>query len=218
MEKAVVFDMDGIIFDTENMIWKVWRKVAKKRHMEDIDSALRACLGVNVQGTTEIFLDKYGQDFDMEGFLKEAAILFNETVEKEGIPVKKGVYELLAYLSENGYKIALASSTQTEKVIKELKEADLYQYFEVIVGGDQVTRSKPDPEIYLTACHKIGVDPEEAYAIEDSFNGIRSAASAGLKAIMVPDILQPNETIMPLVYRVFESLLDVKVFLEETFA
>lgn len=217
MEKAVVFDMDGVIFDTEHMIWKAWIKVADSHQMENIGDVLRRCLGVNLQGTKEIFLKQYGPDFDFDGFRKEADTLLQKRIEKEGIPVKKGAYNLLAYLKENGYKIALASSTQTEKVIDELKQADLYQYFEVIVGGDQVTCSKPDPEIYLTACQKIGVNPKEAYAIEDSFNGIRSAAAAGLKAIMVPDILQPNATILPLVHKVFESLNDVKVFLEGTF-
>lgn len=215
MNKAVVFDMDGVIFDTERMLLRIWQEVAQKHNILDMENTLKACLGVNVIETEKIFLRKYGEDFDYHGFRKEADDIFHQEAKEKGIPVKEGVTELLAYLNKEGYKIALASSTRVELVKQELCEAGLLEYFSAIIGGDMVKNSKPDPEIYLRACKELGVTPEQSYAIEDSFNGVRSASSAGLKIIMVPDILQPDETIRPLLFREFASLLDVLAFLME---
>ena len=130
--------------------------------------------------------------------------------------MKTGVREILNFLQEAGYKIGLASSTKYESVIHHLETTGIREYFSVIVTGNMVEHSKPQPDIYLLACEKLGVKPDEAYAIEDSPNGIRAAHRAGMKPIMVPDMIKPDEEMKELSYQIFENLIEVKDFLAKT--
>lgn len=173
------------------------------------------CIGTNATRTKEIVLDYYGPDFPYEDFRKEASVLFHEQVDCDGLPVKEGVRELLDYLKEQGVPAAVASSTRLEVVADELKQAGLYEYFRVVMGGDQLKRSKPEPDIYLMTCDKMDVIPGRAYAIEDSYNGIRSSYSAGMRPIMVPDMLPPTEEMRQKSVAVLENLLMVREYLEE---
>ncbi|MBQ9306221.1 HAD family phosphatase, partial [Butyrivibrio sp.] len=125
------------------------------------------------------------------------------------LPIKAGVKEILEYLKAENVRCAVASSTRKAVVEAELRDAGLIDYFEEIVGGDSVKVSKPDPEIYLIACDKLKVDPKDSFAIEDSYNGIRSAHAAGMKPIMVPDMIPADAEMRGLADTVCESLLDV---------
>lgn len=212
---AVIFDMDGVIFDSERLVLVCWEKVSEKYGVRGIEEAFMPCIGTNAVKTKEIVLDYYGQDFPYEEFRKEASVLFHEHVDRVGLPVKKGVRELLDYLREQEIPIAVASSTRLEVVTGELKQAGLYEYFKVVMGGDQLKRSKPEPDIYLMTCEKMGVSPERAYAIEDSYNGIRSSYSAGMRPIMVPDMLPATEEMRQKSVVVLDDLLMVKDYLEE---
>lgn len=214
MEKSIVFDMDGVIFDTETLVISCWDKVGKKYNIKNTGEVCRKCIGTNANKTAEIFKENYGKDFSYEKYSKEVSKLFHEIEDSEGIPVKKGARELLEYLRENNYKIGLASSTKIEIVTKELKDANLYNYFDTVVGGDMLKKSKPEPDIYLLACEKLNVNPKETFAIEDSFNGIKSAYRAKMKAIMVPDMLKPNEEIKEYTFKIFNDLFEVKDYLE----
>lgn len=212
--RAVVFDMDGLIFDSERLVLICWEKLAGKYHLEGMHEVMLRCIGTTKVKTKEIVLDYYGQDFPYEAYCAEASAMFHEISERDGLPVKKGVRELLNYLREQDIPTALASSTRLAVVTQELQQAGLYQYFREIVGGDQLMRSKPEPDIYLMACERLGVLPERAYAIEDSYNGIRSAYSAGMKPIMVPDLLPPTEEMREKSVVVLDDLLQVKEWLE----
>lgn len=212
--RAVVFDMDGLIFDSERLVLICWEKLAGKYHLEGMHEVMLRCIGTTKVKTKEIVLDYYGQDFPYEAYCAEASAMFHEISERDGLPVKKGVRELLNYLREQDIPTALASSTRLAVVTQELQQAGLYQYFREIVGGDQLKRSKPEPDIYLMACERLGVLPERAYAIEDSYNGIRSAYSAGMKPIMVPDLLPPTEEMREKSVVVLDDLLQVKEWLE----
>ena len=117
--------------------------------------------------------------------------------------------KILPYLQQAGYEIGLASSSKYESVINHLKRAEIIDYFSVIVTGDMIEHSKPKPDIYLLACRKLGVEPGEAYAVEDSPNGIRSAHAAGMKPIMVPDMVQPDAEMERLSFLIFEDLIQV---------
>ena len=215
MIKAIVFDMDGVIFDTENLFIGCWKSLAEEIQIEDLETVLRKCIGTNEQKTREIMIAHYGDQFDFDHYRERVREIFTHTVETQGMPLKKGVYELLDFLKAKGYRIGLASSTRVETIRRELRSVGLEDYFEVIIGGNMVTHSKPHPEIYRLACEKLGIHPEEAIAIEDSLNGIRSAYDAGLKPIMVPDLIQPTKEIQPLLYQKFNDLLEVKNFIEE---
>ncbi|MBQ6441255.1 MAG: HAD family hydrolase, partial [Lachnospiraceae bacterium] len=125
------------------------------------------------------------------------------------IPMKAGVIELLEYLQEQGIRIGLASSTRKDIVERELADAGILHYFESVTGGDVVKISKPNPEIYLIACDKMQESPEECFAIEDSFNGIRAAKAAGMRPIMVPDLIQPTDEIRQMAETVCSDLFGV---------
>ena len=207
---AVIFDMDGVIFDSERLVLECWEEIGAKYHLEGMREAFLPCIGTNDVKTREIVLEHYGVDFPYDEFRRESSLLYHSIVDQGGLPVKVGVQELLSYLTENDILIAVASSTRLEVVTQELKQAGLYDCFSVVMGGDQLKRSKPEPDIYLMTCEKLGTRPANAYAIEDSYNGIRSAYSAGMKPIMVPDMLPPTEEMRQKSVIVLDNLLQVK--------
>ncbi len=210
---AVVFDMDGVIFDSERATFNCWVDLAAKYGIPDIEIPYRDCIGVNAARTREICLNYYGQDFPYEQYQAETSRMFHEKYDGGRLPLKPGVVELLSFLKENGKKVALASSTKRERVMQLLNAADLLRYFDAVVCGDMVSHSKPHPEIFLKACGELGVEATEAYAIEDSYNGIRAAAAGKLRAIMVPDMLPATDEMQTLAEAVLPSLVEVKEYL-----
>ena len=215
MIQAVVFDMDGVIFDLETLLTDCWVDATRADGIPDVAHANYLCLGVNDAETKEKFLEVYGPNFPYDMYEKEVFRLFRERACGGQLPKKEGVEELLSFLKESGIKVALATSSRESIVMEEITEGGLLPYFDAIICGDTITRSKPDPEIYLKACGRLGVRPEDAYAVEDSFNGVRSATRAGLTCIMVPDIKQPDDEMRSLACCILPSLLDVKAYLSE---
>lgn len=207
---SVIFDMDGVIFDSERLVLECWEEIGTKYHLEGMREAFLPCIGTNDVKTREIVLERYGADFPYDEFRKESSLLYHGIVDQSGLPVKTGVRELLSYLKEHEIPMAVASSTRLKVVAKELEQAGIYECFSVVMGGDQLKRSKPEPDIYLMTCDKLGVRPASAYAIEDSYNGIRSAYGAGMKPIMVPDMLPPTEEMREKSVVVLEDLVRVK--------
>ena len=208
MITAVVFDMDGVLFDTERLCQTCWLKLAEEDDIPNMPEVYALCIGVNVQVTRQIVYDNYGKDFPFEEYDRRASAMYNEYIAEHGVPVKDGVRETLEALAKAGVKIAVASSTRREKVLRLLASAGIAQYFTAVVGGDTVTHSKPHPEIFLKACEALGVAPEEAIAVEDSHNGIRSAHAAGMTPVMVPDLLPVTEEMRGLASYVAEDMND----------
>ncbi len=211
--KAIVFDMDGVLFDTEKLCRDSWIRIAQEQGLADMEEIFLQCVGRNANDTRTLLLNHYGQDFPYDVFRQQTSRWCWEQIEQYGERVMPGAQELLAYLRETGYKIGLASSSRQESVMRHLTNAGFLKYFSVIVTGDMVEHSKPNPDIYLLACEKMQVAPQEAYAIEDSFNGIRAAYAAGMKPIMVPDLIAPDEEMNRLSFRIFKDLLEVKEYL-----
>ena len=207
--QAVVFDMDGVIFDTERLVIEFWKEVAKKHNIPNVEHTCIQCLGTNRVRTREIFLENYGADFPFDPYRAEVTELFNTHYNGVPLPTKPGVRELLSYLQEQDIKVGLASSTAQHLVRDEIGTAGLLPYFQTLVCGDMVEHSKPAPDIFLKACEILNADPTKSIAIEDSFNGIRSAHCAGMTPIMVPDQVQPTDEIRALAFHVMPSLLDV---------
>ncbi len=207
--QAVVFDMDGVIFDTERLVIEFWKEVAKKHNIPNVEHTCIQCLGTNRVRTREIFLENYGADFPFDPYRAEVTELFNTHYKGVPLPTKPGVRELLSYLQEQNIKVGLASSTAQHLVRDEIGTAGLLPYFQTLVCGDMVEHSKPAPDIFLKACEILNADPTKSIAIEDSFNGIRSAHCAGMTPIMVPDQVQPTDEIRTLAFHVMPSLLDV---------
>lgn len=207
--EAVVFDMDVVIFDSERAVMNCWLELAQKYDIKDIEKPYFACVGTTMTRTREIMLETYGEDFPYDEYARESSLMYHEKYDGGKLPMKPGVMELLSYLKEKGKKIALASSTRRETVTNQLRWAGIIDYFDVIICGDMVARSKPAPDIFLKACQELGVSPENTYAIEDSYNGIRAAHAGQLRPIMVPDLLEANDEMRGLAECVCDNLNEV---------
>lgn len=213
--KAVVFDMDGVLFDTERLCMDSWLAVAEKQGIPDMEKFFPSCIGRNLTDTRVLFHEFYGDAFDYDVFRKQASMWFHEVIERKGVPVKPGVREILTFLKEGGYHIGLASSTSRPAVENHLERAGIRDYFQSLTTGDMVLHSKPFPDIYLMACGSMGADPARTVAVEDSPNGIRSAYSAGMIPVMVPDLLAPDEEMREKSAVICGDLWEVTAFLEK---
>lgn len=207
--KGIVFDMDGVLIDSESISDITWDKAAKDFNIPMTIDILNSCRGSNKHDIMEILKKKFGQDFNAEAFLAKTGEYFWQIEEEKGVPLMPYVKEILEYLKPK-YKITLASSTAGVSVTKHLTKTGLLPYFNTRITGDMVTHSKPDPEIYLKACELIGLKPEECIAIEDSLNGVRSGFAAGLKTIMIPDRIAPTEEIKPMCWKICNTLAELK--------
>ena len=210
----VIFDMDGVIFDSERAYVEAYKKLAPKYGLHDFDAVHRACMdsiGVTIEKTREIFYQYVGRGFDYDTYRADVQV----ELSKKFYDRKPGVYELFDWLKEHDARIALASSTRYPTVKRMLDHDDLTKYFDAIVCGNMISHSKPHPEIFLRAAEELGVDPATCYVIEDSYNGIRAAHAAGTHPLMVPDILQPDDEIRGLAEAVLPTLLDVRDYLQD---
>ena len=205
---TVIFDMDGVLFDSESVYIEGY--VMYAREYPDIRETSLSCVGANGRKTREIFLQKYGKDFPFDDYYQKVKAY----VSSHPIPLKPGVFTIMNDLRGNGAKIALASSTSTASVMRMLDEAGLTEYFDVIVCGDMVSHSKPHPEIFLTAAERLGTEARDCFVIEDSYNGVRAAHNAGMRPIMVPDLLQPDEEIRNLAETVLPNLTEAAEYLK----
>lgn len=213
--KAVIFDMDGVIIDTEPLLAKYWCRAAREFGFPmEYEHALnlRSCS----EKYASPFLKKtFGDAFDYRTVRARRKELMNEDIEKNGIVKKKGIDELLDYLDGTDLIKAVATATDLERAEKYLKLIGLYHRFDTICCGSMVKNGKPDPDIYFLAAEKIGVAPENCIAVEDSPNGIKSAHSAGMHPIMVPDLTQPDKELEKLLFGRCDSLLEVKNILDK---
>ncbi len=215
MTKGVIFDMDGLMLDTEKLLAKYWIQAAREAgfpmeltHVLGIRSLAAVFAKPKLQGI-------FGENFDYEAIRARRRELTAAHLAQYGIEKKKGLDELLDYLKGSGRKIAVATATDRERTELYLRQVGVYGYFDTFVCGDMVHKGKPDPEIYLTACSALELEPSVCMALEDSPNGIRSAYAAGCKAVMVPDLSQPEEDLLPLLYGCAEDLCQVIDLLKE---
>jgi len=212
--KAVVFDMDGLMFDTERVAIFAWDYAGEKMGLGKAGYMVYKTLGVTVNASNQIWIEEFGDRYNEEELWKYTREFNNDFYSKNKVPVKKGLYVLLDYLKKNGYKLAVASSTSKRGVERNLKSAGVLEYFDAVICGDMVEKSKPEPEIYLKACEALGVEPSEALALEDSRNGLLSAHRAGMKVIMVPDLWEADAEVKAFLWNMCSDLEEVKEFLE----
>ena len=209
MFQAVVFDMDGLMFDTERMIQRSWDVVGVRMGFGKMGKDIYHTLGLNNAERERYFKDTYGEDFPYPEFRENYRAEVSRDTEENGTPVKKGLYELLEVLREKRLKLAVATSSSYESAAKLLEEAKVSDYFHAIVTGNMVEHSKPAPDIYRKACEALEVAPESALALEDSYNAIGSAHAAGMKLIMIPDLLTDSTCVDALLYGKMDSLSEV---------
>lgn len=209
--KAAIFDMDGLILDSERTVLNIWEKIGEKYGFENIRAYGISVIGKNKKATIDEFERVYGESG--VPYEKELRAVYNEMAQKGEVPLKPNTLELLNAMKSAGMKIAIASSSTREEITSQLGPLGALELFDAIVSGDQVTRSKPDPEIFLKACDALNVKPEESLGLEDSYNGVRSCKASGLYTIMVPDLIAPNDEMKDLADIILPSLKDVQAFL-----
>ncbi|MCR4694680.1 MAG: HAD family phosphatase [Pseudobutyrivibrio sp.] len=207
--KAVLFDLDGTLTDTEKYYQKAWPIAMSHFGYTMTNDQFLQIRSLGRPFATEQFKEWYGQDFDywqVRNYRKELI----EEMFKDGIPLKPGAVEILTWLKERGYTITLVTANDKERATRYLKKIGLYEYFDELACADMVKQGKPAPDIYQHACQMLGVKPEETVAVEDSPNGIRSCYGAGCHPIMIPDLSQPDEELEKLLYAKLDCLLDLK--------
>ena len=206
---ACIFDLDGVIFDSERAVYREWKLISEKYGFPLLEVPYRKCIGVNAATCRQIFLDYYGESFPYDKYCEERRQNFREKYGHGRLPLKPGVTELLESLKRKGFKAAIASSTRTQTVREEIRDANLLDYFERIVGGDMVERSKPAPDIFLKAAEVLDVSPENCCVIEDSYNGILAADTAGMFPVMIPDMLPPDHRMHEQAGLILDSLTEL---------
>ncbi len=215
--QAIVFDMDGLMFDSERVIQYSWNVVGQRLGYGFVgDDNILNTLGFNRDTRERYFKERYGCDFPYEDFHDAYRIVFREYVKDRGLPVKEGLYELLEVLKDRGIPAAVATSSGYEHALENLKSKEIDHYFQTMITGNMVTQAKPAPEIYLKACKALGVEPARAVALEDSYNGIRSAHNAGMCTIMIPDLLNDTSPVEDCLDCKMDSLLDVAAWLRDS--
>ncbi len=215
MIKAFIFDMDGTLFDTETVTKESLRAISRKHgEREDIDEFYPTTCGVTLQNAKLLYDRFYGTDYPFYERREEMRQWIIDFIDANGIPIKKGALELLTYLKDNGYKIALATSTTRASAEKHIKKANFEHFFDASVCGDEVKNSKPHPEIFLAAAQKLGVAPEHCAVAEDSYYGVESGTAAGMQVFMVPDMNPPRDKEKTLAFKICNDLLEVMNYLK----
>ncbi|MCF2682810.1 HAD family hydrolase [Faecalicatena contorta] len=205
--KGAIFDMDGVLFDTEKIFQKIWHELAEEYGVVLPDGFAREITGSSGPYMCRI-IEKYYRVSDGMVVIEECRKRIRERLKKE-VPKKPGVEELLSHFRSKGMKIAVASSSTKEQIESNLKIAGIRQYFDAVTSGKEVKYGKPAPDIFLLAAQRIDCAPEDCYVFEDSENGIRAGVAAGCRTIMIPDLIEPTEEIRDICYDVYENLENV---------
>lgn len=216
MIKAIIFDMDGLMIDSERVTFESYQEVLKPMGLTMSRDFYVTLLGKTIPGVMDQFHKEYGNDLDVMKIIDECHEVMAKRFATEGVPIKKGLSELLHYLKdENDYKTIVATSSDRDRVDTILKQAHIAQYFDDSICGDEVEHGKPDPEVFLKSCQKLGVKTDEAIVLEDSESGIAASSAAGIKVICVPDMKYPDPQFASKTYKIVDSLLDVIDILKE---
>jgi HAD superfamily hydrolase (TIGR01509 family) len=214
MIKGIVLDMDGVMFDTERLAIKAWSFAGAQAGLSITEELVMKTIGLNTENTKRVLFERLGSDFDFEAVRKIRVDYALDYIERNGMPMKYGLFELLDYLKTNCYKITVATSTESAKVKYYFSKSGLSEYFNEIVCGDMIIKGKPEPDIYLKACEMLGLTPPECLALEDSPNGILSAYRAGMKPVMIPDLIEPDDELRRTIYAEVPTLSHVIPLLE----
>lgn len=206
--KGAIFDMDGLLFDTERVYQQTWQEIAEERHIVLDRGFSKAISGTNGSQMCRVIEKYYG--------VSDGLAIMEECMERMRnklavhVPIKEGVFEILQFFRGEGMPMAVASSSPRQQIEGNLETAGIRDYFEEIVSGTEVEHGKPAPDIFLCAAKRLGVDAEECFVFEDSENGVKAGHAAGCVTIMVPDLTEASAEILPYCSKVCESLLQAR--------
>lgn len=215
MIKAVIFDMDGVLIDTEKHYNAAWCEAARSAGFDFTRQHALLLRSLDARLASEMMKEIFGESFDYFAIREVRRGLVAKRLEKYGLEKKPGIDEILAFLHEKGIKTAVATATPIELTYQHLEKIGVKDKFDKIVSAKQVAHGKPAPDVYLYACEQIGENPADCIAVEDSPNGIKSAYAAGCHPVMVPDLTEPDEELMPMLYGVAKTLIDIKEIIDK---
>lgn len=213
MIKGIIFDMDGLMFDTERVYGRYWREVSRELGYPMTDDMVTYMCGATRDFQVSKFVEWFGEDVPADAIISGCHNRTREHIASHPIPFKAGLNDLLAALRERSIPIAVATGTRRIWADDMLARSGISPLIDAVVCGDEVSACKPDPEIFLKAAARIGVEPCNCAVLEDSFNGIIAARAAGAQPIMIPDCIQPTEEIRLLCDHVLTRLDEVIAFL-----
>ncbi len=213
--RGAIFDMDGVLFDTERIYQKIWRQIANENGIELGTGFLRAISGTNGTYMRQV-IERYYHVSDGTDIMEEC----RKRMRKElsvCVPMKKGVPEILEFFQKNEICMAVASSSSMQQIKGNIEKAGLSDYFSEFVSGEEVKHGKPAPDIFLYAADKLGCMPEECVVFEDSENGIKAGYTAECKTVMIPDLIEASPAILPYCRKICRDLLQAKKEVREYF-
>ena len=214
MIKAIIFDMDGLMIDSERVTFECYQERLKDMNLTMDEEFYKTLLGKPIKGIYQRFYDVYGNDFPIQNVIQDVHQLMAERFETEGVPVKKGLVELLHYLKDNNYKTIVATSSNRDRVDKILAQAKITEFFDDSICGDEVTKGKPNPEVFLKSCQKLGVNVDEAIVLQDSEAGIQASYDANIKVICIPDMKYPEKQYEEKTFKILKDLTEVTAYLK----
>ncbi len=206
---AVIFDMDGLLLDTERLALDAFHSTCSAFNLGDLTDLFKKCIGTNAGMGKSILKDGLKGIADFEEFSSMWESEYRKVTEGRPIPLKEGAEELINHIDKIGKPMAVATSSNYGSAKKKLQCSGILHFFKHIIGGDQVVRSKPDPEIYLKAASALLTEPSKCIAFEDSKNGVKAAVAAGMTVVQIPDLVFPDEELLNLGHIVLESLTDI---------
>ena len=206
MVKAIIFDVDGTLLNTERIYMHSWKIAGKAAGFDISQDTLLRTRAINRAEAKKIFQDALGTDFDYDAIQKARTVISEEIIAQSDDLLLPGVTEALDALKANGYPMAVASSTGREKTVAHLDHAGLLHYFDAVVGGDMVQRGKPNPDIFLKAAELLGVQPEDCIVVGDTPADVKAAVAANMPPVLIPDCVTPDETIKAMCHRVLDSM------------
>ena len=208
MKKAAIFDMDGTMFDTER-IWKEnWERCIVEFGFDPDPDFPRNVCGTSGEKMLEV-IRKFYPGIDAAAFRDKVRKAVNKSIADE-IPVKKGLYEIVDYLRSQGVRLAVASSSQLEKIKHCVRLAGLEDKFDMLFSGNDIEHGKPAPDIFLKAADAMGVDPSECYVLEDGLNGVYAGIASGADTVMIIDLTQPDKKAQEGCVGIYKSLDEVR--------
>jgi HAD superfamily hydrolase (TIGR01509 family) len=213
--QAFIFDMDGLLLDTEGVYKRSWTEAARQLGFDLTDQIYLMLIGISVADAEKRLVEVFGSRFPIDEFRRDAKSRYEAIVETEGIPLKPGVREILEWARLKNIPCAVATSTLSDEGRVRLAKHGVLKEFRVLIGRDMVSRGKPHPDLFLSAAKALGIDPSHSLVFEDAHTGVRAAKAANMQVLLIPDMLPSTPEIEHLATHVCKSLVDARNWLAE---